>query len=185
MTGDGQLRFSFDEDDAVGYRGPTVCSIVGITYRQLDYWARTELVEPTVRTAAGSGSQRLYSFDDIVALKVVKNLVDTGVSLRKIRTAIDELRGRGRGLADSTLVSDGVTVYAVEDGEQLIDLLRKGQGVFAISVAPVVDELRGEVTAFPSERVTGIVAAGEDDAADAAEAADTTDDAVGDAVATG
>ncbi len=174
MTSDGQLRFAFDEDDAVGYRGPTVCKIVGITYRQLDYWDRTELVQPSVRGAQGSGSQRLYSFDDVVALKVVKNLVDTGVSLQKIRKAIDELRERGRGLAESTLVSDGVTVYAVEDGEELIDLLRKGQGVFAISVAPVVDELRGEVTAFPSERVE-----------DAVEVADTAAPATEDTVATG
>ena len=159
MTTEGQLRFSFDEDDAVGYRGPTACKIVGITYRQLDYWARTELVAPSVRTASGSGSQRLYSFDDIVALTVVKNLVDTGVSLQKIRKAIDELRTRGRGIAESTLVSDGVSVYAVEDDTQLIDLLRRGQGVFAISVAPVVDELRGEVTAFPSERLEDTVPA--------------------------
>ena len=166
MSNDGQLRFAFDEDDRVGYRGPTACKIVGITYRQLDYWARTDLVSPSVRTASGSGSQRLYSFDDVVALKVVKNLVDTGVSLQKIRRAIDELRERGRGLAESTLVSDGHSVYAVEDGEQLIDLLRKGQGVFAISVAPVVDELRGEVTAFPSERLEDVVAA-EDEAEDA------------------
>ncbi len=153
---DGQLRMRFDEDEAVGYRGPVVTKIVGITYRQLDYWDRTELVQPTVRGASGSGTQRLYSFDDVVALKVVKRLTDTGVSLQKIRKAIDELRARGRGLADSTLVSDGVGVYAVEDGEALIDLLRKGQGVFAISVAPVIDELRGEVTAFPSERVSDL-----------------------------
>ena len=160
---DGQLRLTFEDDDARGYRGPTVCKIVGITYRQLDYWARTELVEPSIRSATGSGSQRLYSFDDVVALKVVKNLVDTGVSLQKVRKAIDELRARGRGLAESTLVSDGQTVYAIEDGEQLIDLLRRGQGVFAISVAPVVDELRGEVTAFPSERLDDAVELGSDE----------------------
>lgn len=175
MSNDGQLRFAFEDQDAVGYRGPTVCKIVGITYRQLDYWARTDLVAPSVRTASGSGSQRLYSFDDVVALKVVKNLTDTGVSLQKIRKAIDELRDRGCGLAESTLVSDGVTVYAVEDGDELIDLLRKGQGVFAISVAPVVDELRGEVTAFPSERIEGAVPV----------AADSDDDLSEDAVATG
>ncbi|MFT5563399.1 MAG: DNA-binding transcriptional MerR regulator [Myxococcota bacterium] len=166
MANDGQLRMSFDEDDAVGYRGPTVTKIVGITYRQLDYWDRTELVQPSVRGASGSGTQRLYSFDDVVALKVVKRLIDTGVSLQKIRTAIDELRLRGRGLAESTLVSDGVSVYAVEDGDALIDLLKKGQGVFAISVAPVIDELRGAVTAFPSERISDVV-----------EVADTSGDA--------
>jgi len=148
-----QLAMAFDDDDGVGYRGPTVCKIVDISYRQLDYWARTELVTPSVRNAEGSGTQRLYSFDDIVALRVVKRLLDTGVSLQKVRTAIDELRRRGRGIADSMLVSDGVSVFAVDDGDELIDLLKKGQGVFAISVAPVVDELRGEVTAFPSERL--------------------------------
>lgn len=153
-----QLAMAFDADDGIGYRGPTVCKIVDITYRQLDYWARTELVTPSVRGAEGSGTQRLYSFDDIVALRVVKRLLDTGVSLQKVRQAIDELRRRGQGLADSMLVSDGVSVYAVDDGDELIDLLKKGQGVFAISVAPVVDELRGEVTAFPSERVDESVA---------------------------
>ena len=163
-----QLAMAFEDDDGIGYRGPTVCKIVDITYRQLDYWARTDLVTPSVRSAGGSGTQRLYSFDDIVALRVVKRLLDTGVSLQKVRAAIDELRRRGQGLADSMLVSDGVSVFAVEDGDELIDLLKKGQGVFAISVAPVVDELRGEVTAFPSERVEDAVAT-EGDAAEPVE----------------
>lgn len=154
-----QLAMAFDEDDGVGYRGPTVCKIVGITYRQLDYWARTELVLPSVRGADGSGTQRLYSFDDIVALRVVKRLLDTGVSLQKVRAAIEELRRRGHGIADSTLASDGTSVFALEDDDELVDLLKNGQGVFAISVAPVVDELRGEVTAFPSERVEEAVPA--------------------------
>ena len=161
-----QLAMAFDEDDGIGYRGPTVCKIVDITYRQLDYWARTELVTPSVRGADGSGTQRLYSFDDIVALRVVKRLLDTGVSLQKVRAAIDELRRRGHGLADSTLASDGASVFALEDDDQLVDLLKNGQGVFAISVAPVVDELRGEVTAFPSERVEETVAAEEPTTAD-------------------
>lgn len=161
-----QLAMAFDEDDGVGYRGPTVCKIVGITYRQLDYWARTELVLPSVRGADGSGTQRLYSFDDIVALRVVKRLLDTGVSLQKVRAAIEELRRRGHGLADSTLASDGTSVFALEDDDQLVDLLKNGQGVFAISVAPVVDELRGEVTAFPSERVEEAVPAAADEPAD-------------------
>ncbi len=165
-----QLAMAFDEDDGVGYRGPTACKIVGITYRQLDYWARTELVTPSVRGADGSGTQRLYSFDDIVALRVVKRLLDTGVSLQKVRAAIDELRRRGHGLADSTLASDGTSVFALEGEDQLVDLLKKGQGVFAIMVSPVVDELRGEVTAFPSERVDDTVPA--DAGADAEATAD-------------
>ena len=75
----------------VGYRGPTACSAAGITYRQLDYWARTGLVEPSVRAAHGSGSQRLYSFRDILVLKVVKRLLDTGISLQQIRAAVRHL----------------------------------------------------------------------------------------------
>ena len=71
-----------------GYRGPTACNAAGITYRQLDYWARTGLVEPTVRGATGSGTQRLYSFRDILILKVVKRLLDAGISLQQIRTAV-------------------------------------------------------------------------------------------------
>ena len=98
--------------DVVGYRGPAACQIVGITYRQLDYWARTKLVVPSIRSATGSGSQRLYSFKDLAVLKVVKNLLDTGVSLNNIRVAVEQLRRHGvRDLARITLFSDGVTVY--------------------------------------------------------------------------
>ena len=81
--------------EVLGYRGPTACSAAGITYRQLDYWARTDLVTPTIRTATGSGSQRLYSFKDILVLKVVKRLLDAGVSLQNIRVAVEALRQRG------------------------------------------------------------------------------------------
>jgi DNA-binding transcriptional MerR regulator len=150
----GQLRLDVGEDEKVGYRGPTVCKIVGITYRQLDYWARTELVTPTVQESSGSGTQRLYSFDDVVQLRVVKRLLDTGVSLQRVRLAIEELRRRGQSVAEVTLVSDGTSVFAVDDNQQLIDLLQRGQGVFAIALGPVVEELKGEVTAFPTEPVT-------------------------------
>mgnify|MGYP003704423403 CR=1 FL=1 len=91
----------FDESDlrplpaGIGYRGPVACSAAGITYRQLDYWARTRLVSPSVRSAAGSGTQRLYSFRDILVLKVIKRLLETGVSLQSIRTAVEHLRERG------------------------------------------------------------------------------------------
>lgn len=151
----GQLSFDVGDLGTAdhGYRGPTVCKIVGITYRQLDYWARTRLVEPTVRRAEGSGTQRLYSFDDVLQIKVVKRLLDTGVSLQKVRLAVEELRARGRSLAESTLISDGASVFAVDDDAEVLDLLRRGQGVFAISLEPVVAELRGEVSAFPAEPV--------------------------------
>ena len=85
----------FDGNPEIGYRGPTACSAAGITYRQLDYWARTGLVEPSVRAAHGSGSQRLYGFRDILVLKVVKRLLDSGISLQQIRAAVQHLRDRG------------------------------------------------------------------------------------------
>ena len=107
----------------VGYRGPTACSAAGITYRQLDYWARTGLVEPSVREASGSGTQRLYSFRDILVLKIVKKLLDAGISLQNIRTAISGLRDRGvADLAEITLMSDGTTVYECTSTDEILDL---------------------------------------------------------------
>ena len=146
----GQLSFGVAVDDErSGFRGPAVCAIVGISYRQLDYWARTGMVEPSLRPASGSGTVRLYSFDDLVRLRVVRRLLDAGVSLQKVRDAVAELARRGRSFADVTIVSDGRRVLAVDDDAQLLDLLRAGQGVFAISLEPVVSELRGEVSALP------------------------------------
>src|SRR5213595_3187526 len=111
-----------------GYRVPEVCRVVGISYRQLDYWARTGLVTPSVRDASGSGTQRLYSFRDMVVLKVVKRLLDAGVSLQNIRKAIDTLRSRGvDDLAEITLISDGTTVYECWSPEEVVDLLQGGQ----------------------------------------------------------
>ena len=108
--------------------GSSACQIAGITYRQLDYWARTSLVVPSIRGAAGSGSQRLYSFKDILVLKIVKRLLDTGISLHNIRVAVDHLRQRGvQDLANITLFSDGTTVYECTSAEEVVDLLQGGQ----------------------------------------------------------
>jgi DNA-binding transcriptional MerR regulator len=139
--------------DPMGYRGPTACSAAGITYRQLDYWARTGLVEPTVRPAHGSGSQRLYSFRDILLLKVVKRLLDTGVSLQNIRAAVSYLRERGDAdLTGVTLMSDGTTVYACTSADEVVDLVQGGQGVFGIAVGRVVLEVEGTLAELPAER---------------------------------
>ena len=141
-------------DEHVGYRGPTACQAVGITYRQLDYWARTGLVEPTVRSATGSGTQRLYSFKDLLVLKVVKRLLDTGISLQNIRIAVDHLRDRGiEDLAGITLFSDGVTVYECTSPEEIVDLLQGGQGVFGIAIGGTMREMTGQLADFPAERV--------------------------------
>ena len=145
----------------VGYRGPTACSAAGITYRQLDYWARTGLVEPSVRAAQGSGSQRLYSFRDILVLKVVKRLLDTGISLQQIRAAVQHLRDRGTDdLAEVTLMSDGVSVYECTSADEVVDLLQGGQGVFGIALGRVWREVEGDLAVLPAVRAEdGLVAA--------------------------
>ena len=141
-----------DPED-VGYRGPTACSAAGITYRQLDYWARTGLVEPSVREASGSGTQRLYSFRDILVLKIVKKLLDAGISLQNIRTAIASLRDRGvADLAGITLMSDGATVYECTSTDEVVDLLQGGQAVFAIAVGRHVRDVEGSLAQLPGER---------------------------------
>ena len=140
-------------DVQAGYRGPTACRAAGITYRQLDYWARTGLVEPSVRPATGSGTQRLYSFRDILVLKVVKRLLDTGVSLQQIRTAVSHLRERGvEDLAQITLMSDGASVYECTSADEVIDLVQGGQGVFGIAVGRVWREVEGTLAELPTER---------------------------------
>ncbi|QEO13210.1 MerR family transcriptional regulator [Agromyces intestinalis] len=129
-------------DDGTGYRGAIAAKAAGISYRQLDYWARTELVEPTVRSAAGSGTQRLYGFRDILVLKLVKRLLDTGISLQQIRTAVTQLREAGvEDLAQTTLMSDGASVYLCTSDDEVIDLVNRGQGVFGIAVGKVLREV--------------------------------------------
>ena len=137
----------------VGYRGPVAAGVVGITYRQLDYWARTSLVLPTVRPATGSGTSRLYGFRDILELKIVKRLLDTGVSLQQIRTAVEHLRSRGTtDLTQVTLMSDGVSVYECTSPDEVIDLLAGGQGVFGIAIGRVWQEIEGSLSQLPSDQ---------------------------------
>ena len=156
VAGEQGLLFSDDVSPLpsdVGYRGPTACSAAGITYRQLDYWARTGLVEPTVRGATGSGTQRLYSFRDILLLKVIKRLLDAGISLQQIRTAVQHLRERGTDdLTRVTLMSDGATVYECTSNDEVIDLLQGGQGVFGIAIGGVWREIEGSLSELPSEK---------------------------------
>ena len=128
--------------DAEGYRVPEVCKLVGISYRQLDYWARTGLVTPSIREAGGSGTQRLYSFQDLVVLKVIKKLTDAGVSLQRVRKSIAYLRQSGHEQPTGiTLMSDGSSVYACESEDEIIDLVKRGQGVFAIALDRVWEDL--------------------------------------------
>lgn len=163
------LLFSDDTpalDDGLGYRGPTACRAAGVTYRQLDYWARTGLVHPSVRNPSGSGTQRLYSFRDILVLKIIKRLLDTGVSLQQIRVAVTHLRERGvQDLANITLMSDGASVYECTSDDEVIDLVRGGQGVFGIAVGSVWREIQGQLAEMPSERAEDESAVGDDELA--------------------
>jgi len=139
--------------DDLGYRGPTACAAAGITYRQLDYWTRTGLIQPSVRGATGSGTQRLYGFRDILVLKVIKRLLDTGVSLQQIRSAVAHLHARGtEDLTRVTLMSDGATVYECTSNDEVIDLLQGGQGVFGIAIGGVWREIEGSLAKLPAER---------------------------------
>ena len=138
----------------LGFRGPVASHAAGITYRQLDYWARTGLVVPEIRTADGSGTQRLYSFRDILLLKVVKKLLDAGITLQQIRAAINHLRSRGvEDLTSVTLMSDGVSVYECTSDNEVVDLLRGGQGMFAIALGGVWRDIEGTLATLPTQRV--------------------------------
>lgn len=127
-----------------GYRGVVACQAAGISYRQLDYWARTGLVVPSIRSASGSGSARLYSFTDILVLKVIRRFLDAGVSLQNIRIAVQHLTSKGvANLEKITLMSDGVSIYECSSSEEVYDLLQGGQGVFGIAIGKVLSEVEG------------------------------------------
>ena len=142
------MRRQIESDGSpLGYRGPQVCSIVGITYRQLDYWARTGLLHPSISQARGSGSQRVYSYADLVQLKVIKRLLDAGVSLQAARRAIECLRSAGDDLASANLVIDDRRSVLAHTGEEIIDLLQGGQTVLNIvPLGGLVSELKAAIT---------------------------------------
>jgi DNA-binding transcriptional MerR regulator len=137
-----------------GFRGPQVCGLVGITYRQLDYWARTGLLRPSIADARGSGTQRVYSYTDVVELKVIKQLLDAGISLQRARRAVECLRdGLGADLAAANLVLVGTdSVLAHSDGE-VVDLLKGGQGVLNIvPLSGVLEELDAAIVQMEQHR---------------------------------
>ena len=154
----GVLAGAGEQWEEVGYSGPQVCSIVGISYRQLDYWARTDLLRPSLADAAGSGTQRRYSYRDLVALKVIKSLLDGGVSLQTARKAIDYLREHlGENLASASLVIEGTSSVLARTGDDIVDLVRKGQGVLNIvPLAGLVESLDASIHELepPAPRTT-------------------------------
>lgn len=142
--------------DDLGYRGPAACAAAGITYRQLDYWARTALVEPSLRGASGSGSQRLYTFRDILMLRVVKRLLDVGVSLQNVRLSITALRGAVvEDFTALTLLSDGQSVYLLVTSDEVLELLQGATAVYGIGLRRVVEETTARLAGLPGERSTG------------------------------
>lgn len=143
-------------DTLAGYRGPQVCAIVGISYRQLDYWARSDIIRPSVHDAAGSGTQRIYSYRDLVELKVVKKLLDAGISLQTARKAITYLRDHlGEDLASAHLVLEGERSILAFTNDQIIDLVREGQGVLNIvSLQPLKADIDARIVDLePSPRL--------------------------------
>jgi DNA-binding transcriptional MerR regulator len=137
------------EDDERGFGRTTVMRSAGITYRQLDYWSREKIVVPSIADASGSGSQRRWSFTDILELKLIKKLMDTGVSLQQVRKALDYVRDElKRPLHEVYLFSDGASIFASTSPDEIIDLLKGGQAVFGIAVSKVYEELQGSIADF-------------------------------------
>lgn len=117
-----------------GYSATFTKDVVGITYRQLDHWARTDLIVPSLAKAAGSGSRRRYSYDDLVRLRVIKRLLDNGIKLEKVRAIFDYIRNElGEDISSANLVIDGANAAIVRSQDELIDALQRGQGVLPLS----------------------------------------------------
>jgi DNA-binding transcriptional MerR regulator len=136
-----------EPDTSPGYSGKAAADIVGITYRQLDYWARTDLVRPSLADAQGSGSRRRYSYRDLLELKAIKNLLDAGIKLESVREAFHYLRDHlGEDVTTVNLVISGNRSVLVHTGEELIDLLKRGQGVLNIlPLGTVKDEVDAKI----------------------------------------
>ena len=140
-----------------GYTGPEVCKITGISYRQLDHWTTTKLITASVRNIKGSGFHRIYSFNDIVLVKLVKKLRSAGISLQKIRIAlknVNKILGKNSYISDVSIFSDGSSIYVLTDNDQMIDLLKKGQAVFGISLGPVHTETEAEILSLYPDKVS-------------------------------
>jgi DNA-binding transcriptional MerR regulator len=149
----GHIRVTEQGEKEMGYSGKSTAEIVGITYRQLDYWARTDLIRPSVTDASGSGSRRKYSYRNLLELKVVKNLLDSGIRLEQVREVFAYLQDElGEDVATANLVVNGSQPTLVRSGAEVIDLLAKGQGVLNIlPLSGVIDELdEAIVELFPS-----------------------------------
>ncbi len=142
-----------------GFSGKRTAEIVDITYRQLDYWARTDLVRPTMAEAQGSGSRRLYSYRDLLELKVIKSLLDSGIRLEQVRKVFAYMRNQlGEDVASANLVIDGSNSVLVNTGEELIDLLQNGQGVLnVLPLAGVKEEVDTRIISLYPEIAADVI----------------------------
>ena len=140
-----------------GYTGPEVCKITGITYRQLDHWTTSSLINASIRNLKGSGFHSIYSFQDIIQIKLVNKLREAGVSLQKIRIALKNIQkvlGDDISISDVSVFSDGKSIYVISDNDQMIDLLKKGQAVFGISLGPVHSEAEAKIFSLYPDKVS-------------------------------
>ena len=161
----GTLDEATASDREIGFGGKQTCEIVGITYRQLDYWDRRDLVKPSLAEAHGSGTQRRYSYRDLVRLRVVKSLIDAGVKLDNARRAIEYLRAEeGADWQTASIVLAGPNSILARDGDALIDLVKRGQGVLNIvplgAVVGEVDTKILELAPAPADDTAGDVVRG-------------------------
>jgi DNA-binding transcriptional MerR regulator len=159
----------------LGYSGTSTATIVGISYRQLDYWARTDLIRPSLTDATGSGSRRSYSYRDLLELKVIKSLLDAGIKLESVRDVFEYLRGQLHvDIASAHIVISGNQAVLCH-GDDLIDVVRKGQGVLnLLALAGVRDELDSAlIELFPDNANNGVVDPATTQVAQIAQVADT------------
>lgn len=141
----------------MAFNTKTVSNITGLTNRQVDYWDRTHFIKPSLKEASGYGTARLYSFNDLVQLKVAKTLIDKGVSLQKIRKTITWLKKNfpevEKPLAQMKFLTDGETIFVLaKEKNVILDVLSKGQLVMAIAIGEIIEELKGEVEKITQER---------------------------------
>jgi DNA-binding transcriptional MerR regulator len=143
----------------LGYSGTQTAKVVGISYRQLDYWARTDLIRPSLSDATGSGSRRSYSYNDLLELKTIKKLLDAGIKLEQVRKVFEYLRKHvATDIAAAHIVIDGGSVMLC-DGDQLVDVLKNGQGVLnVLSMGGVRDELEADLAPLTTGNSGGAAA---------------------------
>jgi predicted RNase H-like HicB family nuclease len=149
----------------MNFNTKTVSTIAGLSTRRIDYWDRTHFIKPSISEASGYGSVRLYSFNDLIQLKVAKTLMDRGVSLQKIRKAINYLKKNmpevKRPLSELKFLTDGETIFVLtKDKKAIIDTLKRGQLVISIALGEIVESLKSEVVALQKERKYEVIVRG-------------------------